>query len=56
MPAGLRRRGGSSQIVMHVGSHPTDMSTLDADALSAVIAGLRQRGYQFMTLDVLLSS
>jgi peptidoglycan/xylan/chitin deacetylase (PgdA/CDA1 family) len=42
-------------VLMHVGSHPTDRSTLDADALPAVIAGLRQRGYTFVTLDVLLT-
>lgn len=38
---------------MHVGFHPTDGSTVDAAALPAVIAGLRQRGYGFVTLDVL---
>lgn len=42
-------------VLMHVGSHPTDGSTLDAEALPAVIAGLRERGYQFVTLDALLS-
>ena len=41
-------------VLMHVGSHPEDRSTLDADALSGVIAGLRQRGYTFVTLDALL--
>jgi peptidoglycan-N-acetylglucosamine deacetylase len=41
-------------VLMHVGSHPTDRSTLDADALPRVIAALRQRGYTFVTLDVLL--
>jgi hypothetical protein len=40
---------------MHVGSHPTDGSTLDADALAAVIAGLRAEGYRFATLDALLN-
>ncbi|MER6591103.1 polysaccharide deacetylase family protein [Micromonospora purpureochromogenes] len=40
-------------VLMHVGSHPTDRSTLDAAALPAVIAGLRQRGYGFVTLDAL---
>jgi peptidoglycan/xylan/chitin deacetylase (PgdA/CDA1 family) len=43
-------------VVMHVGSHPTDRSTLDADALPAVIDGLRARGYTLVTLDVLLGS
>jgi peptidoglycan/xylan/chitin deacetylase (PgdA/CDA1 family) len=42
-------------VLMHVGSHPTDHSMLDAEALPAVIAGLRQRGYGFTTLRVLLA-
>jgi peptidoglycan/xylan/chitin deacetylase (PgdA/CDA1 family) len=41
-------------VLMHVGSHPTDRSMLDADALPGVIAGLRQRGYAFVTLDALV--
>ncbi|HEX6869828.1 MAG TPA: polysaccharide deacetylase family protein, partial [Micromonosporaceae bacterium] len=41
-------------VLMHVGSNPGDGSTLDADALPAVIAGLRQRGYRFVTLDFML--
>ncbi|HZN16684.1 MAG TPA: polysaccharide deacetylase family protein [Micromonosporaceae bacterium] len=41
-------------VLMHVGSHPQDRSTLDADALPEVIAGLRRQGYGFVTLDVLL--
>jgi peptidoglycan/xylan/chitin deacetylase (PgdA/CDA1 family) len=41
-------------VLMHVGSHPTDRSTLDADALPRVIGNLRQRGYTFVTLDALL--
>ena len=40
-------------VLMHVGSHPTDHSTLDADALPRVIAGLRRAGYSFVTLDAL---
>ena len=40
-------------VLMHVGSHPTDHSTLDADALPRVIAGLRAAGYGFVTLDAL---
>lgn len=43
-------------VLMHVGSHPTDKSTLDADALPGIIAGLRQRGYGFVTLDALLGA
>jgi len=42
-------------VLMHVGSHPTDHSMLDADALPAIIAGLRQQGYGFVTLDALLT-
>jgi len=41
-------------VLMHVGSHPTDHSTNDADALPDIIAQLRARGYGFVTLDVLL--
>jgi peptidoglycan/xylan/chitin deacetylase (PgdA/CDA1 family) len=42
-------------VLMHVGSHPTDRSTLDADALPQVVGGLRERGYRFVTLDALLT-
>lgn len=41
-------------VLMHIGSHPQDGSTLDADALPAVIVRLRERGYSFVTLDALL--
>jgi peptidoglycan/xylan/chitin deacetylase (PgdA/CDA1 family) len=34
---------------LHVGSSP-DHSTLDADALPRIIAAIRARGYQFVTL------
>jgi peptidoglycan-N-acetylglucosamine deacetylase len=37
-------------VLMHVGAHPTDHSTLDADALGRVITELRARGYTFTTL------
>jgi peptidoglycan/xylan/chitin deacetylase (PgdA/CDA1 family) len=40
-------------VLMHVGSNPTDHSTLDADALPRVISGLRAAGYSFVTLDAL---
>jgi dihydrofolate reductase len=40
-----------SIVLMHVGSHPTDRSTLDADALPRVIKELKDRGYSFVTLD-----
>jgi peptidoglycan/xylan/chitin deacetylase (PgdA/CDA1 family) len=39
---------------MHTGSNPDDHSTLDADALPAIIDGLRSKGYGFVTLDMLL--
>jgi peptidoglycan/xylan/chitin deacetylase (PgdA/CDA1 family) len=42
-------------VLMHVGSHPTDRSTLDAAALPGIIAGLRQRGYGFVPLDAMLA-
>jgi peptidoglycan/xylan/chitin deacetylase (PgdA/CDA1 family) len=41
--------------LMHVGSNPSDHSTLDADALPDIIAQLRAAGYGFVTLDALLS-
>jgi peptidoglycan/xylan/chitin deacetylase (PgdA/CDA1 family) len=37
-------------VLMHVGSHPTDHSTLDADALPVFIRELRARGYGFTTV------
>ncbi|MEV1145416.1 polysaccharide deacetylase family protein [Micromonospora sp. NPDC049799] len=42
-------------VLMHIGSHPEDRSTLDAEALPAVIDQLRSRGYRFVTLDALLA-
>jgi peptidoglycan/xylan/chitin deacetylase (PgdA/CDA1 family) len=41
-------------VLMHTGSNPDDHSTLDADALPAIIDGLRSKGYGFVTLDMLL--
>ena len=41
-------------VLMHVGAHPTDRSTLDADALPRVISELRARGYSFVTLAAVL--
>lgn len=38
-------------VLMHVGAHPEDHSTLDADALPRVISGLRAKGYGFVTLE-----
>jgi peptidoglycan/xylan/chitin deacetylase (PgdA/CDA1 family) len=43
-------------VLMHVGAHPTDGSTLDASALPKVISGLRAKGYAFVTLEVVLPS
>jgi peptidoglycan/xylan/chitin deacetylase (PgdA/CDA1 family) len=40
-------------VLMHVGSNPDDHTTLDADALPAVIAQIRAAGYGFVTLDAL---
>ncbi len=41
-------------VLMHVGSHPEDGSTLDADALPSLIVELRARGYGFVTIDQFL--
>lgn len=41
-------------ILMHVGQHPTDGSTLDADALPRIISELRARGYGFTTVEALV--
>ena len=41
-------------VLMHVGAHPTDHSTLDADALPTLIDLIRAEGYTFVSLDVLL--
>jgi len=38
-------------VIMHVGSHPTDGSTLDADALPRIIEEIMARGYGFVTID-----
>jgi peptidoglycan/xylan/chitin deacetylase (PgdA/CDA1 family) len=40
-------------VLMHCGSNPDDHSTLDADALPAVIQALQARGYAFVTVDAL---
>ncbi|MBL7493750.1 polysaccharide deacetylase family protein [Frankia sp. AgB1.9] len=42
-------------VLLHLGSHPQDHSTLDADALPEIIAALRDRGYGFVTLASLLA-
>ncbi len=50
----LAGAGPGEIVLMHIGSHPDDHSTLDADALPTVIAQLRAHGYSFVTLDALL--
>jgi peptidoglycan/xylan/chitin deacetylase (PgdA/CDA1 family) len=39
-------------ILLHVGSHPTDGSTLDADALPTIISELQARGYSFVSVPL----
>lgn len=41
-------------VLMHLGANPDDGTTLDAEALPRIIAGLRAAGYDFVTLDALL--
>lgn len=41
-------------VLMHVGSNPTDGSTLDADALASVIQSVRARGYELVTLPAFI--
>jgi hypothetical protein len=40
-------------VLMHVGSHPTDGSMLDAAALPQIIDAMRARGYRFVTMTAL---
>jgi peptidoglycan/xylan/chitin deacetylase (PgdA/CDA1 family) len=40
-------------VLMHVGSHPTDRSMLDAAALPWIIDAIRARGYSFVTMSAL---
>jgi peptidoglycan/xylan/chitin deacetylase (PgdA/CDA1 family) len=40
-------------VLMHVGSHPTDHSMLDAAALPQIIDAIRARGYTFVTMSAL---
>lgn len=42
-------------VLMHVGAHPQDGSTLDADALPGMIDDLQARGYGFVTVPELLA-
>ncbi len=41
-------------VLMHVGAHPTDGSTLDAEALGRVITLVRAHGYRLVTLEALV--
>ena len=41
-------------VLMHVGGHPTDKSTLDADALPQMIDRLKALGYTFVNLNAFL--
>jgi peptidoglycan/xylan/chitin deacetylase (PgdA/CDA1 family) len=41
-------------VLMHVGSNPTDGSTLDAQALPSLISAIASHGYGFVTMDELL--
>ena len=38
-------------VLMHLGANPDDSTTLDADALAAVITTVRAAGYTFVALD-----
>ena len=49
----LRAERPGEIVLMHLGSNLIDHSTLDADALPAVITGLRAAGYIFVTVDAL---
>ena len=48
------RASAGGIVLMHIGSNPTDRTTLDADALPRIIAELRARGYVFVTLEAVL--
>jgi peptidoglycan/xylan/chitin deacetylase (PgdA/CDA1 family) len=41
-------------VLMHVGANPNDHSTLDADALGTIIAGIRRHGYMLVPLTAYL--
>ena len=41
-------------VLLHVGSHPTDGSMLDAEALPGIIDAIRAEGYDFVTLDAVV--
>ena len=41
-------------VLLHLGSHPEDGSTLDADALPSIVRRVREAGYAFVALDAVL--
>lgn len=41
-------------VLMHLGANPDDGTTFDADALPRVIAGIKAKGYAFVTVAALL--
>ena len=43
-------------VLMHLGAHPDDGTTLDADALPRIITGLREAGYRLVALDRVLDA
>lgn len=56
----IRRVMGAARpgaiVLMHVGAHPKDHSTLDADALPEVIRRLRAAGFQLVPLSRVLAA
>jgi hypothetical protein len=51
MPRGGHGAATRGPRLIHEGEHPTDGSTLDADTLPAVIRELRNRGFEFTTVE-----
>ncbi|MCK9898938.1 hypothetical protein CC117_08105 [Parafrankia colletiae] len=49
----LAAAGSGEIVLMHVGAHPQDRSTLDAEALGGIIRELRARGYGFTTVKAM---
>lgn len=50
----LKGAGPGGIVLMHLGNNPTDRTSLDADALPDIIAGLKSQGYSFVTLEHVL--
>ncbi len=52
----IRKRAGPGGIIlMHLGSHPQDKSTLDADVLPFLLDDLTSQGYRFVRLSEYVS-